>query len=257
MNKKYVLGMLTLAAVATLVTAIPAFAQSNQPANGTNVPSGMQRSGGPRQGMMKPGVFGTVSAVSGNTITVLGRSGFGKTMTATTTYTVDATNAKVTKSNTTSTVASIAVGDNVAVQGTITGTNVVATMIRDGIMGRRAGVFGAGRGNGNKPATSTQPIITGNGEPVIAGTISTISGSSITITNKSNVTYNVDATNAKITQGNTASDVSTLKVGDTVVIQGTVNSSSIIASSVIDQIKPSHPGFLGGIGKFFMHLFGF
>ena len=39
----------------------------------------------------------------------------------------------VTKNNTASSVASIAVGDTVMVQGTVSGTNVTATTIRDGI----------------------------------------------------------------------------------------------------------------------------
>ncbi len=105
--------------------------------------------GGPGKGHGRgPGVVGTVSALSGNTLTVLGKDG--------TSYTVDATSAKVSKSvsgakPTDATVSAIAVGDTVGIQGTVTGTSVVANHIMDGIppMGEGRGfrgkqpVFGA------------------------------------------------------------------------------------------------------------------
>ena len=111
--------------------------------------------------------------------------------------------------------------------------------------------------------------IVGNGQPVVLGTVSTISGSTLTITNKSNVTYTVDATNAKITVGNTTASVSSIAVGDMVVVQGTINGTSIVASNVINQNKPANTtntpgtngqqnkGFFGGIGSFLKKLFGF
>jgi hypothetical protein len=91
--RKYLLGIMSLIAVTTLAVAIPAFAQAGST---TNAPDGTNRPVSRGQGMMKPEVFGTVSAINGDTLTILGHSGFGKD-TATTTFTVDATNAKVTK----------------------------------------------------------------------------------------------------------------------------------------------------------------
>jgi hypothetical protein len=214
----------------------------------------MMMRGGPGAGRGR-GVFGTVATINGNTLTVTSKMGGpNSTSTTTTTYTVDATNAKVTKDNAASTISAIAVGDTVAIQGTISGTNITATMIRDGVM---------------TPGQPTNPLIQGNGEPVIAGTISNISGNTLTVTNKSNVTYTVDVTNAKVTKGNAASTVSAIVVGDNVVIQGTVNGTSITAASVIDSgTTPTktgmtgnssnpHPGIFGSIGSFFKRIFGF
>lgn len=87
-----------------------------------------------------PGVIGTVSAVSGSTLTVLTKDG--------TSYTVNAASAKVSKAvsgtkPTDSTVAAIAVGDTVGVQGTVVGTSVTAVHIMDGLP-----TMGAGRGPG-------------------------------------------------------------------------------------------------------------
>ena len=152
-----------------------------------------------------------------------------------------------------------------AVQGTITGTSVVATTIRDGVMGGPGMGFGRGGPEKDKNSTSTKPVIAGNGQPVIAGTISAINGSIVSITNNSSSTYAIDVTNAKISQGPKTITVSTLKVGDKIIAQGTISGTSMTASSVIDQNKPVNtnddankkPGFFGGIGQFFSHLFGF
>lgn len=264
-TKKYLSAVAILGTVVSLAAALPALADTgNSP--GQNPPQqgwGAGRVGQGRGAMMRPGVFGTVTSISGDTITVtsMGRRGPASTTpSTTTTFTVDATNAVVMKANATSSVSSIAVGDVIAVQGTVTGTNVVATKINDGLVRGKGAPTQGGQGQ-------VLGALSGNGEPVVAGTISSISGNTITITNKSNVAYTVDATSAKISQGqNATASISNLTVGDSVLVQGTVNGTSITASTVIDQGNSSSnspnntakpKGFFGGIGSFFMHLFGF
>ena len=95
-----------------------------------------RRESGTIGGPMRPatGIMGTVSAISGNSLTVSGHSVAVNALTATSTFTVDATNAKILKGgSTTATIASIAVGDRVMVQGTVSGTTVIAQNIIDGI----------------------------------------------------------------------------------------------------------------------------
>ncbi len=75
-----------------------------------------------------PNVVGTVSTVNGNTLIVMAKM----KRKGDTTYTVDATNAKVIKAGTSTAVSNIAVGDTVMIKGTINGTNITATSIRDG-----------------------------------------------------------------------------------------------------------------------------
>jgi hypothetical protein len=220
--------------------------------SGTNVTATAIRDGmmGGRGYMMgqKSGVFGTVASVSGNTLTVTSKMRPNGSTTSTT-YTVDATNATVMKAGVSSSVSNIAVGDMVMVAGTVNGTSVVATTIRDGVVG-----------------TKTPPvsIIKGNGQPVIGGAVMAISGNTLTVTNKSNVTYTVDATNATIEKSNAVSSVSAITVGDNVVVQGAINGNSVTASSVIDGGTTSTTtpakkgnGFFGTIGNFFHNLFGF
>ena len=270
-NKKYVSALITLTTLATLMVAVPALADNN----GSSTQSSPQGIWGGRngrgEGMMNRvgnGVFGTVSAINGNIITVTSKRGGPKATTnnattTTTTYTIDATNAKITKNNVAGTIGSILVGDTLVAQGTLTGTNLVATTIRDGAL-----MLGKGRDLGNETnngANQTLPF-TGNGQPIVAGTVSSINGSTLTITNKSNVSYTVDATNAKIVQGQTTITVSNIVVGDSVVVQGTINGNTVTASNIIDQkvtttttgttTQPNR-GFFGSIGSFFSRLFGF
>lgn len=202
---------------------------------------------------MNPGVFGTVASVSGTTLTVTSK-GFRQNATATT-YTVDASNATVTKNGANSSVSNIATGDTVMVQGTVSGTSVTAKTIRDGM------------------SQGQTPAIQGNGQPVIGGNMTAINGSTLTVTNKSNVTYTVDASSAKVSKAGVTTmgaTISNVVVGDNVVVQGTVNGTSVTASSIIDQgtspsspnnstgsNPPVHRGVLNAIGGFFSHLFGF
>jgi hypothetical protein len=212
-----------------------------------------------------PGVVGTVSAINSNIITVTSKAkpNGGTAVT----YTVDANGATIMKGGSNSSISNIAVGDTIMVQGTVNGTSVTATSIRDGAQP-------AQRFNQN---ASQNPIIQGNGQPVVGGNVTAMNGTTLTITNKSNVAYTVDATNAKITKAGAESSLSNIVVGDDVIVQGTVNGTSVIASSIIDQGVPralpinassravsatnSNPGFFskvfGTVGGFFHNVFGF
>jgi hypothetical protein len=189
-------------------------------------------------------VVGTVSSISGNTLTVASKA---KPNSATTTYIVDASSAAVTKGGKTVAISSIYVGDTVQVQGIVNGTSVKATAIKD------AGV----------PVT-----IQGNGQPIVAGKVTAISGNTITVAaNDGGIIYTIDASNAKIIVGNQSSTISSVSIGDNVIVQGTVNGTSVAASSIIDKKALSNSnsegknegmkGFFGGMMNFFKNLFGF
>lgn len=251
MNKKYIgVGAILVLVMAVMFAVKPAFAATNSPQGGVGGWSGHSMTG-QRRGMMPPGVAGQVASINGSILTVTSR-GFGRGVntTATTTYTVDATNATVMKNNATSTVASITVGDFVSVKGTVSGTNITATMIRDGAM--RTGQPGA--------ATAT---FQGNGEPIVTGTVASVNGSSLTVTNSGNITYTIDVSNATVQKpGVSNATVSSIVAGDRVIVQGTVNGTAVTATSVVDQPQApaqgqNHPGFFGMMGQFFSRLFRF
>jgi len=282
-NKKHAAIMAGAAIITSLALVAPAFAQTNAPGNSGNAPQGSGQWQGRTGGMggtmhgTPPAAMGTVTAINGTTLTVSGHA-FAPRTTNTTgtppttppaavTYTVDASSATVKKNNATSTLSAIAVGDMVVVQGTANGTNITATSIRDGVMMHAPGTPGVAGAPGSG-ANAPSPI-QGNGEPVVAGTVASVVGNTITVSTKSNVTYTVDATSAKVVQGQNTISLSNVATGDSVIIQGTVNGTNITASSVIDQKAPSSTGtagsagapqshgFFGSIGQFFSHLFGF
>ena len=97
-----------------------------------------QTSSGFRHGT-PPAAEGSVTAVSGNTITLTGKNGA--------TYTIDAESAKVKKVSD-SDVSNIAVGDTLQVNGSTSGSTVTATNIVDGVMGF---------GQHGQPATAASP----------------------------------------------------------------------------------------------------
>ena len=278
--------------------ALPAFAQKDNDAKGnpgqennqqgrSSVAPGRMMGGGKENNrgvgtvngqndMMGRGVFGVVASVSGTTITLNALQRVGST-TATTTFTVDASKATVRKNNATSTVSAILVGDKIVVQGTVTGTSVVAKAIFDGIGPMMGGQDDKGNQRNRPGMASSTASFMGNGQPVIAGSISAINGNTLTVTTMASTTYTVDASNAKILQGPNAVSLSTLTVGEKVIIQGTINGTSVIATTVIDQVGRSNvqgsgqqdrgqggdngqgqkKGIFGNIGGFFKHLFGF
>lgn len=281
----------------SLAIIAPAFAQTSVGANvgaTVNVQGGVRdgANGGARfGGMPGGGIFGTVSAINGTTLTVTGNSHPMRPMgsatgtapssaaaPAPTVYTVDASNATVYKGSatTTASVASIAVGDTVMVQGTVSGTNVAATVIRDGMFRMPSAGGRNFMGHGASSTPSGTPIVQGNGEPVVGGSVTAVSGTTLTITNASNVTYTIDAANATVVVKGATSTVANIATGDNLIVQGAVNGNAVTASSIIDQgQKPAassgnasstHPGagmgagiggFFGAIGGFFKHLFGF
>jgi len=188
----------------------------------TGTTTSSQATSTPAWGMhrgMNPGVAGTVSAVSGTTITVTGKNN--------TSYTVDVTNAKILKGNqgaapSTISVSDIKVGDMVGVQGTISGTSVTATQVMDGMFMR--GGFGPGKGPGGMGAM---------------GTVSAVSGNTITLTGKNGTTYTVDATGATVSKLSTVS-VADIQVGDTIGVDGTVSGTSVTAKHIMDGM-PTKP----------------
>lgn len=249
---------LTMVAIIVFV-ASPAFAETD-----TGVHSNLGLRMGMLKGdkMMKPAIIGSVTSISGTTITLQGRITPGNN--ASTTFSVNASNAKVYKERASSTLSSITVGDMIFVEGSVSGSNVTATVIRDGVKG-----VGFGPGKREDHASST-PAFTGNGQPLVAGKISAVSGNNLTVTTGNGVVYTVDATNAKILKGKEVSTLANVAINDGVLIQGAVNGTSIIATTILEQpprpsptnIDNSNPkaeghGMIGNLGGFFMHLFGF
>ena len=255
MKKKYVSLLVAAGFLSGFIFSLPALADTVTAGNAPHRNS----NGDDKRGVgihRQMGVFGTVVSISGTTITVNSQVRPNSTSTSVV-YTVDASNSKVTKNNATSTVSSIIAGDKIIVQGKIDGTNIVATSIRDGMPVK------GNMSDGQK----RNPAFQGNGQPVVGGSVTAISGTTLTVTNKGGVVYAVDATNASVQKNNATSTLADVSVNDVVVVQGTINGTSIVASSVIDHgnvpasstenKQEKSKSFFGGITSFFSRFFGF
>lgn len=175
-----------------------------------------------------PAAMGSVTAISGNTITITDKK-------SGTVYTVDASGAVVEKmptetsgssssttrpTPTTISVSGISIGDNVMVEGTVSGTSITATRIMDGLMGG---------GHGDHM-----------GQPGTTGTVASVSGNTITLTGTDGKTYTVEAGSATLKKLSTIS-VSDIQAGDTLMVNGTTSGTTITAKDVMDGALPQKP----------------
>lgn len=175
--------------------------------------AGMMRGMGNRG----PHVHGTVTAVSGTTITITDAKDSK-------TYTIDASAASFKKAAegaapTAVTISEIAVGDEIGAMGTISGTNVKATEVMEGSFGRGMGGHGGHGGRG----------------PGVMGTVSAVNGSTITLSGHNGETYTVNAGSATV-QKMTTGSLSDVRVGDSIGVRGTVSGTTVTATNIMDDL---------------------
>lgn len=78
----------------------------------------------------------------------------------------------------------------------------------------------------------------------MAGTVTAVSGNTITVTGKNGTTYTVDAGSAAITKNMTVT-AADIKVGDTLMAQGTLTGTSVAATVIHDGVPPSGMSHMG------------
>ncbi len=163
-----------------------------------------------------PHVGGTITAISGTTITITanGRHGTGS-------YTINASAASFMKNGAASTLSALTVGDKVMAEGTVTGTTVAATKVMSG-MGPK-GMGGRGHGKG----------------PGVMGKVTAVNGSTITVTGMNGTSYTVNAGSAQVQKMVTGS-LSEIVVGDTIGVHGSVSGTTVTAERIMDDM-PTAP----------------
>jgi hypothetical protein len=164
--------------------------------------------------------FGVVTAKSDTTLTILSANNIS--------YTVSlGADAQIWINKTKqSSLAGFVVGDNVMVQGDVSGSNIVA----------------------KKLLAIHLPAGT------VAGKITAISGTTLTILGSDNKTYTVTTVDADIkTKKDRDAEASDLKVGGSVVVKGDVSGTNSIDADVVTEAKL---GFFHRFGLFFKGIFG-
>lgn len=225
MSKKYVL-IASLLVVLTAFAAAPAMAAT--PKNGIKFANvGWFRAGSVHtyqkialavNHILNHNVVGTTSAVSGNTVTLTDKNNI--------VYTVDATNAKIMKAGAVISVSEIQVGDTLMVNGTISGTNVVAKNILDGI-----------------PQVKLNHENNGN---LVIGNVTSVSGNSFVVQIKARkgqtaaVTVNTDS-NTTFKKDGQAASLSDLASGQKVMVKGTKDATSGVVTATSVNIVTKAP----------------
>ncbi len=184
---------------------------------------------------MKPMVVGVVSDVKGTIITVNGKNG--------TTYAVDAANAKITAgfgpTATIESLSAIAVNDQVAVIGTVSGDSVAATAIMEGIKSPSFKGFNK-KMLAPRNATSTSPHV--------IGTVTSVSGNGFTIESRrhnktastASDSFSVSTTDATVFMKNGKLDsISDVAIGSYTIVTGAIDQSAhTIAASGVNIFEP-------------------
>lgn len=187
----------------------PTFQRPGGTASTTHMFPGMPGMG---RGMMngKNMVMGTVASINGTSLTLTGSNN--------TTYTVDASQAKLMGGMMTGTGLSlthIQVGDKLMVVGTVNGTTITAKTLADQSF---------------------------EGRNIFSGSVTAVNGSTLTISGRAKsgtTTYTLDVSGATITKGmmknQTTIQASDVVVGDHVSAVGSLSGSTVHATNVVDM----------------------
>lgn len=70
----------------------------------------------------------------------------------------------------------------------------------------------------------------------VMGTVSALSGNTVTLTDKNHVVYTIDVTNAKIMKSGATISLSGVQVGDTLIVSGTILGTNVVAKNIVDGI---------------------
>lgn len=98
--------------------------------------------------------------------------------------------------------------------------------------------------DGDKHHSTTTP----EGKTVVAGTVTSVSGSTITLQTKNGAVYSVNASGAVVfTSKDTAVTVADVRAGDTIVVRGTATGQTIMAEKIVDGALVSRV-FLSALG---------
>jgi hypothetical protein len=78
----------------------------------------------------------------------------------------------------------------------------------------------------------------------VTGTVTAVSGTNITISAATG-NYTVDAANAKLNRGKATLKIVDIKIGDTIIVRGTVSGNNVSAKSIFDNAFPSNISIMG------------
>jgi hypothetical protein len=179
-------------------------------------------------GHLGQGTSGTVRSINATGLTLTDQSGAVINVTISPSTTISKTTA--------GSLSDVKAGDHVIVVASGTSPTLTATRITDS--GNQAATAPAGGGSGAGAANQAVPGAAAGGAGSVAqGTISSISGSTITVS-ESNGTAVPVAVNASTAVSVTRPEpLSGIAAGDTVWVRGTTSGTSVAATSIADGVS--------------------
>jgi preprotein translocase subunit YajC len=189
--------------------------------------------GRPPMGGSPPAAFGTVKSVGDDTFTLAEQDG------TVVTVNVGSTTSYLDPGVTSPSLASVTVGEHVAVFGTDTSDVVAATSVAIGTP--PAGGKGGPGGQGGPPGMGGSP-------PAAVGTVKSVGDDTFTLTGQDGtvVTVNVGSSTSYVDQGVTSPSLANVTVGEQVAVFGTDSSDVVTATKVAIGTPPA--GGKGGPG---------
>ncbi|MGZ4729442.1 MAG: DUF5666 domain-containing protein, partial [Acidimicrobiales bacterium] len=207
------------------------------------------------------GTAGTIASIDGSSLTISGADG------ATTEVVTD--DATVVSRSVTIGLGDIAVGDQITVMGTTTGTDVAAERIIDNGTETEpgAGAFGPRANSGQPPADGQTPPTDQSGNPVtppsggqfpgqggnrpggfVRGQVTAVSGSTLTVSSQEGTTYTVTVSSTTTVTRTQTATMADLKVGDQVSVIGQAGSDGTVTATRISEGAFVGRGFGPGAG---------
>ena len=214
---------------------------SSSSTNGSNTSAASTPESGPRPNGA-PGTQGTIKSIDGSTLTVETSDGDSVEVTTSSDTTVTQT--------TDGSVSDVAVGDNLLVTGSTSGSQTQAEQIVDmgdqdisnGFGGGGPPGDGSGSGSAQTPPQGAPSGGSGNFTPPVFGSVTAVDNDVITLKTAQGDTATVTTTSStKVTVRHSAA-VSDLTEGDTVFVMGTKDGNVVAATS----ISEGDGGFGGG-----------
>ena len=231
-------GFFGVDAIASHTKSVASAAASGGPGGQGGFGGG--QGGGPRGG---GGVFGTIKAIDGPSLTVTTNDG--------STETVTTTRATTTTRAVAAALSDVKIGDQVVVMGTGT-TTIAATSITDtGTNAATAAPAGAGqaggsRANGGGGPPGGGPF--GAGGELIAGTVAQVGSGALTVTESSGTTVAVKTSSSTTVTTVETIDVADLAVGQSVIVRGTTSNGTVTATAIETGALAADQGAPGAQG---------
>jgi hypothetical protein len=168
-----------------------------------------------------PGTVGTIASINGSTLTITTPSGSSVKVVTSASTTVTRASSGV--------VSDIRQGDRVVVAGSASGSTIAAERITD-----------SGSTATNPPAGPR-----GGNPRLAAGTVSSINGSTLTITESDGTKVTVTTTGGTAVTTASSASVSDLAAGQTVEVSGTTASDGTVTATAIREGAVFRPGGFG------------